>query len=214
MSPLDPALLPARGRWREAHGFKPDDFLAVYSGNLGVKQGLDVVLAAAAKVRQPRVQIVVCGGGAQRDQLAAWIETNRPPGLRILPLQNDAAYREMMTDTDVCLITQQAGTGRFFFPSKLLTALAFARPVLAVADVDSELSQAVTESGCGFVVPSGDADALANALDFLASLPPGELAGAGRSGEFFGRRFDHEKVHAEFLATLTQVVAGSDAPSR
>ena len=156
------------------------------------------------------MQIVICGGGAQREKLAAWIETNRPPGLRLLPLQDETAYREMMMDTDVCLITQQAGTGQFFFPSKLLTALAFARPVLAVGDVESELSQAVTESGCGFVVPSGDAEALARALDLVAQLPAGELLSAGRSGQKFGGRFDQEKVHADFLATLEQMVAEAD----
>ncbi len=211
VAPLDPAVMPARGSWRERHGFGTRDFLAVYSGNLGVKQGLDVLLAAASKVTHPEVQIVLCGGGAQREALAAWIEANRPPNLYLLPLQDDATYREMMVDTDLCLITQQAGTGQFFFPSKLLSALAFARPVLAVADVDSELSHAITESGCGFVAAPGDSDALAAALNFLATLPEEELASAGESGREFSRRFDREKVQADFLEVLSQVVAENGA---
>lgn len=211
VAPLDPASLPARGSWRERHGFGSSDFLAVYSGNLGVKQGLDVLLAAAPKVTQPDVQIVLCGGGAQREALAAWIEANRPLNLRLLPLQDDAAYREMMADTDLCLITQQAGTGQFFFPSKLLSALAFARPVLAVADVESELSHAITESSCGFVVAPGDSHALATALNFLATLPVEELANAGEGGREYSRRFDREKVQADFLEVLSQAVAETDA---
>ena len=208
------ASLPARGLWRERNGFEPRDFLAVYSGNLGVKQGLDVLLAAAPKVTHPDVQIVLCGGGAQRESLAARIEAEHPSNLRLLSLQDDAAYREMMVDTDLCLITQQAGSGQFFFPSKLLSALAFSRPVLAVADADSELAAAVTESGCGFVVPPGETAALATALGFAASLPAAELANAGASGQKFGRRFDREKVHADFLALLALVVTESTPAAR
>src|SRR5262249_28050835 len=48
-----PALdkLPARGEFRERHGFAPSDVLIVYSGNLGVKQGLEILIDAACLVR-------------------------------------------------------------------------------------------------------------------------------------------------------------------
>ncbi|MDP9003857.1 MAG: glycosyltransferase, partial [Verrucomicrobiota bacterium] len=38
---------PARGEFRSRHGFEPEEFLAIYAGNLGVKQGLDVLLETA-----------------------------------------------------------------------------------------------------------------------------------------------------------------------
>jgi len=60
------AAAPARGAFRARHGFAENDFLAVYSGNLGVKQGLDVLIEAARHVADPRVRIVICGEGAQR----------------------------------------------------------------------------------------------------------------------------------------------------
>ncbi|MBV9128581.1 MAG: WcaI family glycosyltransferase [Verrucomicrobia bacterium] len=215
LAPLDPATLPARGQWRARHGFAAEDFLAVYSGNLGVKQGLETVLAAAGKVSQPHVKIVLCGGGAQRDKLAAWLDAHQPANVRLLPLQDDAAYREMMVDTDLALITQAPGTGQFFFPSKLLSALAFARPVLAVADADSELAHAVRAGGFGSVVPaSAEPAALAAALDRAATLRASDLQKLADAARADGARFDREKVHAAFLAVLSQVAAEAGGSRR
>src|SRR4051794_22032370 len=45
------AELPARGEFRSKNGFTAEHFLAVYAGNLGVKQGLDILIDAAALLR-------------------------------------------------------------------------------------------------------------------------------------------------------------------
>lgn len=203
----DPAELPARGSWRARHGIGRRDFLAVYAGNFGFKQGLDVLLNAARQVRDPRVRIVLAGGGAQRSWLEGLVAEHRLENLQLLPLQDEVAYREMMVDTDLCLITQQTGTGQFFFPSKLLSALGFARPVLAVADEDSELARAVGGGGFGFVLPPADPAALARELDVLADCPPGKLADLGCAGRRYGERFEQNRVLTDFESVL-RTVAG------
>ena len=84
--------------------------------------------------------------------------------LLLFPLQDEIAYREMQVDTSISLITQHKGTGQFFFPSKLLSAMLFRKAVLAVADSDSELAHAVSDSKCGYVVEPDNVDKLAAAL--------------------------------------------------
>ena len=198
----DPGALPPRGRWRARHGFAPGDFLAVYSGNLGVKQGLDILLAAAPLIMNKQVRIVVCGQGAAGARLQEEANCLKWPNLTLLPLQDDEAYREMMADTDLALITQQAGTGQYFFPSKLLSALACARPVLAVADGDSELALALGEGGFGLLTPPGEAAALAGALDRAAAMDGAELCAWGEAGRKYVERFEWANVLAEFERTL------------
>ena len=129
----------------------------------------------------------------------------------MLPLQDEEAYREMMVDADLCLITQQAGTGQFFFPSKLLSALAFAKPVLAVADADSELALALDEGGFGVRVPAERPGELAAALDRAAALTAAELRGMGEAGQRFGGQFEMGKVMADFEAVLKEVAGKRDA---
>ena len=207
VAPPDLAPLPEAGRWRAKAGFSPDDFLAVYAGNLGVKQGLDILLNAAPLVREKRVRIVICGQGAAGEKLRAGIAQRQLPNLTLLPLQDDEAYREMMQDTDLCLITQQAGTGQYFFPSKLLSALAFARPVLGVADANSELSLAMEEGGFGVQVPPEQPWRLAEALDRCARLEPGVLRRMGEDGRRYGERFAWARVLAGFEEELKKIQA-------
>ena len=127
------------------------------------------------------------------------------PNLTLLPLQNDEAYREMMADTDLALITQQPGTGQYFFPSKLLSALAFARPVLAVADADSELALALGEGGFGLLSPPGDAAALAAVLDRAAAMDGAQWRALGEAGRRYVERFEWANVLAEFERTLRAI---------
>ena len=210
------AAPPPTGRWRARHGFAPDDFLAVYSGNLGVKQGLEILPEAARRLPPGgRVRIVVCGQGAAAERLRTAAEQARP-NLTLLPLQDDAAYREMMADTDACLITQQAGTGQYFFPSKLLSALAGARPVLAVADADSELALALDEGGFGWRTAPGRPEELAAALELAAASGPDDRRRRGEAGRAYVARFAWGTVLADFTRTLETVAAegAGGAPSR
>lgn len=161
----------ARARARARLGIPEDTLLAVYSGNLGRKQGLDVMYEAAAELAKDeasattrRVQLLVAGDGAGRDDLERRLADGPLKGLRLLPLLSNAEYEELLAATDVSLITQAAGTGQYFFPSKLLSSLAVRLPVIAVADETSELAQAVAEGGFGRTVPPGNGKSLAAEL--------------------------------------------------
>ncbi|HWB58582.1 MAG TPA: glycosyltransferase, partial [Chthoniobacteraceae bacterium] len=143
------------------------------------------------------VKIIICGEGSARDSLSEMIARDGLKNILLLPLQAENDYREMLADIDVALITQQKGTGRAFFPSKLLNALAYARPVLAVADEESELTRVLVEGKFGARVLPGDAEALARKLDGLAASP-GELAGFGAAGRKYVERFDRARVFAQF----------------
>ncbi len=206
-----------RARAREAfvarHGLPRDAFLAVYSGNVGMKQGLGVLLEAAAAVPAdaPPVTWVVAGDGAGKEALVALAAERGVSTLRFLPLQPDEAFVEMLIAADVCVITQQKGTGQFFFPSKLLTALGRAKPILAVADDASELARAVAEADMGLVVPPDDPAAVAAAAARMAQAGPERLATWGRNGLGWVGRFRRSVVLAEFEARLKALTARARA---
>jgi colanic acid biosynthesis glycosyl transferase WcaI len=192
----------ARGNFRASHGFATDDFLAVYSGNIGVKQGLQVLLQAAPLLRNPKIKIVICGDGAQREQIdrqAAGLEN-----VRMLPLLAEGDYRAMLADCDLSIITQVAGSSRAFFPSKLLNPLAAARPILSVADQESELAHAVTESGCGINVLPNDPRELADHLERLAN-DPARLEIWAKAGRAWVEQFEQTRLLAAYLAELSKL---------
>ncbi len=196
---------PARGHFRAAHGFQPNQFLVVYSGNLGIKQDLETVINAAGLLKNIRIRILISGDGADRPRLVKLAEQNGSRNVVFLPLSREAEYRKMLMDADVCLIPQLKGSGAFFFPSKLLSVLSLGRPVLSVADDKSELARVGLEHGFGINVPPGEPQTLARTLEGLA-LDPEPLDKMGRAGFAFVQRFEMRKVLAEFEKALQSML--------
>src|SRR5688572_1712262 len=192
---------PSRGEFRQRHGFGPEEFLAIYAGNLGVKQGLDVLLETAPLLRAPRIRIVLCGDGAQRQLLEERVRELKLPNVSMLPLQKGRDYRALLVDADVCFITQQAGSGNSFFPSKLLGLLAESKPVVTVAAPECELALSLAEGEFGVNVPPGRPEELADLLDAMAN-DPHRLAEYGAAGRRYVEQFAKSRVMRKFADEL------------
>jgi colanic acid biosynthesis glycosyl transferase WcaI len=203
--------IPARGRFREKHGFAQDEFLAIYAGNLGVKQGLEVLLDAAEPLRsQPKMRIVLCGDGAERVALEEKVRLRQLANVSMLPLQRGIDYQELLVDADVSLITQQSGSGNAFFPSKILVTLAHFCPVLTVADHGSALADAVAAGGFGVNIAPGHPLELAGLLSDMAKHPDARAAW-GRAGRAYVEQFERNRVIGAFVSQLQSLVATDSA---
>jgi colanic acid biosynthesis glycosyl transferase WcaI len=200
----DSAPPPQRGEFRDRHGFPGAEFLAIYAGNLGVKQGLDVLLEAAPLLRDRRIRIVICGDGAQREALTRQVSEMKLPNVSLLPLQQGRDYRALLVDADLCFITQQAGSGNSFFPSKLLGLLAEAKPVVTVAAPECELALSLAEGKFGVNVPPGRPPELADLLDSLVNDPQ-RLAEFGAAGRRYVQQFEKGRVMENFLGELAGI---------
>jgi colanic acid biosynthesis glycosyl transferase WcaI len=194
--------IPVGGRFRVKHGFVAGEFLAIYAGNLGVKQGLDILLDAAELLRaEKNIRIVIAGDGAARETLEKDMRSRNLTNVSMLPLQFGEDYKELLVDADVSLITQQSGSGNAFFPSKLLVTLAYASPVVTVADEESALARVVKAGGFGKNLPPGQPEELANTFRDLAQDRQ-LLRDRGQAGREYVKRFDHQRVLSDFVAQL------------
>jgi colanic acid biosynthesis glycosyl transferase WcaI len=207
----DSARARAAAGFRARQGIEPSHFLAVYSGNLGRKQGIEILLEAArllaaSAAHDPaaaRVRILIVGAGAAREELEEKIARLALPNLRLLPLLDDGDYAAMLDEADAGLITQAAGTGGFFFPSKLLTVLHAGLPVLTVADAASELAHAVAHGGFGLNSPPDEPQMLADNLRRASADP--RLCAALAEGTAWVERFDPALVLPQFARQLETI---------
>jgi colanic acid biosynthesis glycosyl transferase WcaI len=203
-----------RGAARAKFGVKDGALLAIYAGNLGKKQSLEI-LGEAARLLAPHpvdgdqgVRLIIAGDGAGRADLERTLGAGAFRGVQLLPLLSDADYESLLVAADVALITQAAGTGQFFFPSKLLSVLAAGLPVVAVADESSELAAAVREGEFGGTIQPGDAVGLASLLRQLAGSR--ELVGAWAKQTGWVRKFAREEVLPQFEAMLVKIASRAD----
>lgn len=157
--------------FREKYGLQ-GKLIVSHSGNMGVKQGLEVILEAAEKSREfEHIQFLFVGDGAMRPQLEEQAHTRNLSNVRFLPLLENEMFAEMLAATDIALITQQKIVSDIVFPSKTVTLLSAGCPVIASVNSGSEVARAVLRSGAGLVVEPESADALLNAIHQLAQSP-------------------------------------------
>lgn len=139
--------------------------IALYSGNIAAKQGLEVVVDAARALSARRdLVFVICGEGPNREELEARAEGLGNVVFR--PLAKEEQFAEVMKAADIHLMPQVAGAADLVLPSKLPNMLASGKPVVATAAAGTGLANEVM--GCGLVVPPGDAAALARAVEKVA----------------------------------------------
>jgi len=113
-----------------------DAKVVLYSGNLGRKQGLEVIIQAA---RQCDALFVIVGDGAAKADLMALAETSGVSNVRFYPLQDYRDLPALMRLADVHLVVQKKGVADAVLPSKLTTILSVGGHALITAEEDTEL---------------------------------------------------------------------------
>ena len=157
-------------------------FVVLYSGNMGVKQGLDSLIDAAAELRGNRdIVFVVVGDGGEKSLLMQRTREMGLDNIQFHSLQPMERLSELLATADVAVVPQKRGVKDIVLPSKLGNLLASGRPVIAGADADTEFGRIVAESGCGILVEPGNAGQIAAAIADL-SVERNECLRMGKEG--------------------------------
>ena len=199
--------------FRSKLGISADAIVAMYSGNMGNKQGLEI-LAEVAKLcekdtpksidasasNNPKVIFVFCGAGACKEALVqSCAGLNRVYFMDLQPLEYLPSLLQM---ADIHLLPQRSEVEDLVMPSKLTGMLASGRPVITNASPDSALANIVSQ--CGFAVEPTNPGAFAVTIQKLAldANLRKSLGAAGR--QYAQHHLDKEKILSSFEATLKE----------
>jgi len=158
------------------------EFVVGYAGNLGIAQGLGIVLDAASELRHRPVRFVLVGDGALKPRLQ---QDARDRGLGNVVFEAGVPVSDVgafLQSCDALLISlrdhELLGD---FIPSKLYDAMAVGRPVIAA--LRGEGADLVTRAGSGVVVDPEDGAQLAAAVERLRTRPDlvRDFGAAGRA---------------------------------
>lgn len=157
-------------RLREQFGLPPDKCIALYAGNIGVKQGLEIIVEAARHLRRDqasKVHFVICGQGAAHSQLCEMAQGI--DNIQMLPVQPFEKFNELMNCADLHLLPQRADAADLVMPSKLTGMLATGRAVVACAAPGTQIADVVENRG--LVVSPGSVLEFAEAVKQLSENP-------------------------------------------
>lgn len=198
-----PAVRPLSDRTtvRRAMGWSDDDVVVVHAGNMGIKQGLENVIAAAqfAEDRQSAVHFVLIGGGSQLERLRVLARGIRP--VQFVDSLTDDAFQPVLAAADILLVNEMPGVTGMSVPSKLTSYFSTGVPVIAATEPGSVTESEILASGGGVVVPAGDPLALVEAAESLAS-DPDRSAALGSAGRKFREQHLTQTAGLERFAEL------------
>jgi colanic acid biosynthesis glycosyl transferase WcaI len=184
-----------------------DEIMVLYAGNMGEKQGLEIILEAAAITRQDTgIRYVLAGTGAARERL---MDQARGLGLAtvsFLPLQPQERFPLLLAAADVHLVVQRGQASDLVMPSKLGNIMAAGRPFIATTLAETELGRVTLTSRAGWLTPPEDAGALAQAIVNLAGDQEARRQMGRCARKFTEASWGRDKILADWEELLYRVV--------
>lgn len=176
--------------------------LFAYLGRLKRYKGVDAVIRAFAVLRHPTARLAIAGAGDYRRDLERLAQS--------LDLAPRVRFLGFISEEEKVALLREAWALAFASPKEgwgitNLEAAACGTPV--VASDSPGLRESVRDGETGFLVPHGDVNALAAAMERLASSR--QLVEAlGARGREFARGFTWERAALETEAHLRSLVGG------
>lgn len=190
--------------YRAELGIPEDAIVVLYSGNMGAKQGLEILPEIARRlVSREDIWFIFCGDGAGRANLES--ACSQFPRVRLLPIQSPERLGDLLRSADIHLLPQRADAADLVMPSKLTGILASGRPVVAGARQGSGLAEVV--AGRGIVVEPESSEAFAEAVELLAGNGAMRMELGLRAREYAEDHLDRDVVLGRFEAALREMCA-------
>jgi colanic acid biosynthesis glycosyl transferase WcaI len=140
-----------------------------YSGNLGRAHEFMTLVEAAERLRARRdVHFLIIGGGAQLPALRQEVQRRGLERWSFLPYQPLARLVDSLGAADVHLVSLHPALEGLIVPSKIYGICAAGRPALFIGDSSGEVARLLRDYDCGLTIPTGDAAALAEAIQEMA----------------------------------------------
>jgi colanic acid biosynthesis glycosyl transferase WcaI len=163
----------------------------LYAGNIGSKQDL-VSLCAALHAVDVDFTFTIHGSGSEAGRVRDWVDSTGDDRFRFGGFLGEREFVDALFEADVFVITERAGVGASFMPSKLIPCIASGTPVLAVCDRDGPLGREVDDFELGLTLDWSDAESLGERLRRFVE-DPSAVEDAQRSA--LARARAYERTH-------------------
>jgi glycosyltransferase involved in cell wall biosynthesis len=187
-----------------------DRTAAIYFGAMGLANGLDYALDAAAELQRRKrddIVIILHGEGGEKESLKKRAKAEGLDNVIFsdsVPNKTDVA--DIVAGCDICMTIYRATKEVTWSPNKMFDAMAAGRPVLI--NVGEWLGQTVEENDCGKAVAAKDPNELADALIDLADDPAKRARQGANSRKTAEQYFDRKILAEKVQQVLSNAIAG------
>jgi glycosyltransferase involved in cell wall biosynthesis len=191
-----------RNRWNHPFLEKTgliDRFIIQYSGNIGRTHAIGQLVACVEQLKNnPAVHFLFIGFGGKKLWLTKRAKELGLLNITIMDYRPRAELPISLTACDVSIISFDKGMTGVSVPSRMYNIMAAGKPIIAVADSESELSCVIREEGIGWVVSPGDIGGLQKAI-LEAKANPNLLVQMGQRARIAAEtKYKFEKINQAY----------------
>ncbi|NOZ25081.1 MAG: glycosyltransferase family 4 protein [Nitrospirae bacterium] len=198
--------LPRDNEFSRRHGLN-GKFVVGYAGTLGMSQGLMSVVESARILKErDDIEFFIVGDGIEKEKLVERVREYGLGNVRFLEMQPKSVYPYVVASSDVGLVTLNSRVRTPVVPSKILSLMAAARPVLASMPLDGDAPKLIEKAGCGICIGPEDPESLAEKILFLSDNPGICAEFARRGREFVVREMSLKRAVGELEACITDML--------
>ena len=184
--------------------FHSEYFNVVYAGNIGVMQNVDLLIEAAARMKEDSsVWFHIIGNGLYKEKLEARARDYGITNLSFWPMQPSETAPLIYSAADVNVIPLVKDVYKTALPSKTATCLACQKPIIFAIGKESRFGRkAMSEAGC-MVVEADDAEELVRAIRDAREKVREEKY-TDRMGVFFQKEFGRTENSRRYAEIITR----------
>jgi hypothetical protein len=159
---------------REKYGIPKEACVFLFGGNMGRPQCIDLLCEAVKECKEKaEIYFLFIGRGTDRYKLEQTIEENAVNNSIVIENLPRCEYEQVIKECDVGLIVLDPRFTIPNYPSRILSYMEYAKPVLAATDNVTDIKELIEQAQCGEWIWSGDRDGfvsiirkMANEIDF------------------------------------------------
>lgn len=144
-------------------------FIVMYSGNIGLSGGVDVLVDLAARISNNDIYFLIIGDGTNKGKLMEKAKRLSLKNLVFLPWQPVNQLSFSLSSASLAFIFLGQKTSKLVIPSKLFNFLSVGVPLLCVSPFGSEVERLVLKYECGRNFSPEDNDGIVHFINEAAT---------------------------------------------
>ncbi|MGL5964688.1 MAG: WcaI family glycosyltransferase [Fusobacteriaceae bacterium] len=187
--------------YRKELNIKKDEFVIMYSGNIGGKQDWETVIDAVNKSED--IKFVIAGDGNKKDYVFEKLKNNK--NVILLPLQQKERLNEFLNLGDLHIIPQKKDAKDSFMPSKLLGIMAVEKPTLILANRESNLYKVIKSEDIGYSLNEDEYSELPQILEKISKDIEKTNKGK-RARDYLMKNYIYENIMEKLIIKINEVI--------
>lgn len=183
-------------------------FVVAYMGTHGMAHKLDFLIESANCIKDPSIQLIFIGDGAEKVNLLKIIECHKPQNVTMLDSVTKAEMVDYISITDVALVNlKKSDTFKTVIPSKIFENAAMQKPILLGVEGESQDIIQRYKAGICFE-PENKADFIAKLM--MLKDDRAFYASCQNGCNDLSNDFDRIQLAQVFLSLMKKITAGGE----